>query len=330
MTDLDVLDCDGSAAAAAPAAIPRDLEGTYVAANRYGFLERAGGLVRYAEWNVPGTVRGTVVVLPGRGEFIEKYATEIVGELLGRGFSVMAMDWRGQGLSDRPLADRNKAHIDNFATYIADLRLFLDKVVSPLATKPVVALCHSMGAHIALRTMAEYGPGPLAAAVLVSPMTALRREAMLRSILMLMPEFPAIEERYLFGTGPFLAYAGQFHSNFVTHDERRYRFTDQWFAADPRLAVGGPTVGWARQAIRSMTAVLAPDYIERIELPVLLLSAGEDRLIDPRDHAALMARLKLGECLTIAEARHEIMMEIDPIRARFWQAFDRLAKGVTG
>src|SRR5262245_3852458 len=179
MTDLDVLDFDGPATAAAPTAIPPDLAGTYVAANRYGFLERAGGLVRYAEWNVPGTVRGTVVVLPGRGEFIEKYATEIVGELLGRGYSVMAMDWRGQGLSDRPLADRNKAHIDSFATYIADLQLFLDKVVSPLATRPVVALCHSMGAHIALRTVAQNGPGPLSAAVLVSPMTALRRVAAL-------------------------------------------------------------------------------------------------------------------------------------------------------
>jgi len=63
-------------------------------------------------------------------------------------------------------------------------------------------------------------------------------------------------------------------------------------------------------------------------VPLLLLSAGGDRLVDPHGHAALAARLKRGEHLTIAEARHEIMMEIDPIRARFWQAFDRLAKGV--
>ena len=314
--------------AAAPAAVPGDVAGTYVAASRYGFLERAGGRLRYALWNVPGTARGTVVVLPGRGEFIEKYASEIVAELLGRGYAVMAMDWRGQGLSDRLLADRNKGHIDSFATYIADQHLFLDKVVAPLAARPVLVLCHSMGGHITMRTLAENGPGPLSGGVLVSPMTALRREAMLRSVLMLMPEFPAFEERYLFGTGPFVTYAREFHSNFVTHDERRYRLTDEWFAADPRLALGGPTVGWTRQAIRSMTAALAPGYLERIEVPLLLLSAGGDRLVDPHGHAALAARLKRGEHLAIAEARHEIMMEIDPIRARFWQAFDRLAKGV--
>jgi lysophospholipase len=203
-------------------------------------------------------------------------------------------------------------------------------VVVPVAPRPVLALCHSMGAHIAMRALAENGSGPFAAGLLVSPMTGLRREAMLRSVLMLMPEVPAVEERYLFGTGPFLVLAREFHSNFVTHDERRYRFTEDWFAADPRLALGGPTIGWARQAVRSMTAVLAPGYLERIELPLLLLSAGEDRLIDPKTHGPVAARLRRGEHLDIAEARHEIIMETDDIRAGFWQAFDRLAKTATG
>jgi lysophospholipase len=135
---------------AAPAGVPPNLAATYVPADRYGFFERAGARLRYTCWNVPGTARGTVVVLTGRGEFIDKYATEVVGELLGRGYAVISMDWRGQGLSDRPLADRNKGHIDNFATYIDDLRLFLDKIVAPSAPRPILALCHSMGAHIVL------------------------------------------------------------------------------------------------------------------------------------------------------------------------------------
>ena len=315
---------------AAPAAVPAELAETYVPADRYGFLQAVGARLRYACWNVPGTPRGSVVVLTGRGEFIEKYATELVGELLGRGYCVFAVDWRGQGLSDRPLADRNKGHIDNFTTYMADLQLFLEKVVGPSAPRPVIALCHSMGAHIAMRVMAENGSGPISAGVLVSPMTALRREAMLRSVLMLMPEVPAVEERYLFGTGPFVLLARQFNANFVTHDERRYRFTDQWFTADPRLALGGPTLGWGRQAVRSMTAAVAPGYLERIELPLVLITAGQDPLIDSRSHDPVAARLKHGEHFTIAGAKHEVMMETDDLRALFWEAFDRLAKGVLG
>jgi lysophospholipase len=315
---------------AAPAGIPSNLAAVYRPADRYGFLERAGARLRYACWNVGGAARGTVVVLTGRGEFIEKYATEVVGELLERRYAVVAMDWRGQGLSDRPLADRGKGHIDSFATYMADVRLLLEKLVTPSAARPVLAICHSMGSHILMRELAENGAGPLSAALLVSPMTALRREAMLRSILMLVPEVPAVEERYLFGTGPFVIFARQFASNIVTHDERRYRFTDDWFTADPRLSLGGPTLGWARQAVRSMTAALAPGYLERIDLPLLLVTAGEDSLIDPKSHAPVAARLRHGEHVVIAGARHEIMMETDDIRARFWEAFDRLAKGVLG
>ncbi|CAN5810028.1 alpha/beta hydrolase [soil metagenome] len=316
--------------AAAPASVPTELAATYVPADRYGFLAGAGARLRFACWNVRGTASGSVVLLTGRGEFIEKYATEVVGELLARGYRVFALDWRGQGLSDRALADRGKGHIDNFSTYIADLQLFLDEVVIPAAPSPVVALCHSMGAHIMMRALAENGPRPFAAGVLVSPMTALKREAMLRSVLMVMPELPVIEERYLFGTGPFVLLAREFNANFVTHDERRYLFTEQWFGADPRLALGGPTLGWARQAARSMTVANTAGYLERIDLPLLLISAGEDLLIESRSHDPVAARLRHGEHFTIAGAKHEVMMETDNRRALFWEAFDRLAKGVFG
>ena len=247
-----------------------------------------------------------------------------------RGYAVLAHDWRGQGLSDRPLADRGKGHIDNFATYVADLQLFLDAVVAPEAPRPILVLSHSMGAHITLRALAEHGSGPLSAGVFVSPMTGLKREALLRSVLPLMPEVPAVDERYLFGTGPFVRLADEFNSNVVTHDERRYRFTEQWFNADPRLAVGGPTLGWARQAARSMTACLAPGYLERIELPLVMISAGQDPLVDPLSHAPVTARLRHGQLFTVADAKHEVMMETDDYRALFWEAFDRLARGVLG
>src|SRR5215475_3089350 len=295
---------------AKPTGVPADLA-TYRPANRYGFLEGAGGRQRYACWNASGTgrPRGTILLLTGRGEFIEKYATEVIGELLGRGFAVAALDWRGQGLSDRPLADQEKGHIDNFTTYMADLRLFIEQVVLPQAARPVLALCHSMGGHILLRHLAEYGAGPLSAALIVSPMTALQRETFLRSFLMLTPEIAPIEQRYLFGTGPFIFLAREFASNYVTHDERRYRWTEAWFKADPRLSLGGPTIGWARQAARSMTASLAPGYLERIDLPLLLMSAGEDQLIDISSHAPVVARLKHGEHVIVPGAKHEIMME---------------------
>jgi lysophospholipase len=316
---------------AAPAGIPPQLAAEHRPADRYGFMDAAGGRVRVASWNAPagrGTARRTAVVLGGRGEFIEKYASEVAGELLDRGFAVQAMDWRGQGLSDRLLPDRSKGHIDDFATYVADLKLFFEGIVAPAASGPTICICHSMGAHILLRYLGEQGSGPLAAALLTAPMSGLKREALLKAALFLMPNRPAVEQRYLYGSGPFTLTNRSFAINRLTHDERRFHFTDQWFAADPRLSLGGPTVGWARQAVRSMFLTAQPGFLERIAVPVTVVSAGEDRLVEPRTHVAMVKRLEAGELVVLQDARHEVMMEIEPIRARFWDAFDRLAKRI--
>ncbi len=311
---------------AAPAKIPSDLKGTYRPADRYDFLQSGATRLRYAWWNALGPARGTVLILPGRLEFIEKYAIEVVGELLSRGFAVVAFDWRGQGLSDRPLPDRDKGHIDRFETYLADLRLFLDTIVAPDMPKPLLALCHSMGGHLFLRSLALHGSVPFAAGVTIAPMTGLKRETLLRNVLRLTPPLRAVERRYLYGTGPFNPAKFPFEGNVLTHDERRFRFTEEWFAVDPRLSLGGPTIGWCRQALRSMAVAQAPGVLEDIDLPVLVVSAGQDDLVDSASHGPVAARLRHGELLTIDGARHEVLMETDDIRAQFWDAFDRLAK----
>ena len=79
-----------------------------------------------------------------------------------------------------------------------------------------------------------------------------------------------------------------------------------------------------------MAAEMAPGYLERIELPLTLISAGQDPLIDSRHHAEVAKHLRHAEHVTIEGAKHEVMMETDALRALFWQAFDRLAKGVPG
>jgi lysophospholipase len=315
---------------AAPAAVPTELASTYRPADGYAFLQSGATRLRYTWWDAPAAPRGTVLLLPGRVEFIEKYATEVVGELLGRGFAVVGFDWRGQGLSDRPLADHDKGHIDRFETYLSDLRLLLDTVVAPEAPRPILALCHSMGGHLFLRSLALHGSAPFAAGVMTAPMTRLSQEALLRNVLRLTPPLRMIEQRYLYGTGPFNSIDQPFDGNVLTRDERRFRFTAQWFAADPRLSLGGPTIGWCRQAIRSMAAGLAPGVLERIDLPLLVVSAGKDTLVDPASHSPVVARLRHGELVTIADSRHEVMMETDAVRAAFWNAFDRLVKMALG
>ncbi|HJW77129.1 MAG TPA: alpha/beta hydrolase, partial [Beijerinckiaceae bacterium] len=115
--------------------------------------------------------RGTVCILQGRAEFIEKYF-ETITELRRRGFAVVAFDWRGQGLSGRALAERAKGYVRSFDQYGRDLEAIRANVLEPYMPKPHFALGHSMGGAIALAE-ARVGRLPFARLVATSPMLAL-------------------------------------------------------------------------------------------------------------------------------------------------------------
>ena len=93
--------------------------------------------------------RGTVAVLGGRGEFIEKYF-EVAG-ICCRGTSRWrAMDWRGQGGSERPLRNARKGHVDDFSLFERDLEASSRRCLTPHCPRPWFGLCHSMGAAVLL------------------------------------------------------------------------------------------------------------------------------------------------------------------------------------
>ena len=99
-----------------------------------------GAPLRFARWEATrGPRRGTVCVMSGRGEFIEKYF-EVIAELRRRGFAVAIFDWRGQGGSYRALADKSRGHIASFQVHDRDLVRFMKEIVLPDCPPPYVAL----------------------------------------------------------------------------------------------------------------------------------------------------------------------------------------------
>src|ERR1700678_2606164 len=124
--------------------------------------------LRAARWAPRGRARGTVALLTGRTEFIEKYF-ETIGDLLDRDFAVAVLDWRGQGGSARQLKNPRKGHIDDFALYERDLNAFVAAALEPHCPRPWFGLCHSMGAAIMLG-IAHAGRCPFERLVLSSPM----------------------------------------------------------------------------------------------------------------------------------------------------------------
>jgi len=284
-------------------------------------------LLRAVRWVPEGEPLGTVAICAGRTEFIEKYF-EVAGELLARGFVVFALDWRGQGLSDRDLRDSRKGHVDDFAFYERDLDALHQQVVQFLCPQPWFALGHSMGAAILL-SYARAGRSPFARLVLSAPMIdiyGLRFPRLLRAL---------AEGLDMVGLGTAFVPGGSrtgvqerpFEGNVLTSDPARFARTANILKAAPQLGLGDPTVGWLNSAFRLMDEFSDAEYPRRIFTPTLVFGAGEDRVVSLPALERFATRLKVGRLIMIPESRHEILMERDHIRAQFWAAFDAFIPG---
>ncbi|MDE2404498.1 MAG: alpha/beta hydrolase [Sphingomonadales bacterium] len=267
--------------------------------------------------------RGALLFLPGRGDCYEKYL-ETLGQWQAAGWDVTALDWRGQAGSGRAGLDALTGHVDDFAVWVADLAAFWRewRAGSP---GPHVLVAHSMGGHLALRAVAEGAVDPRAL-VLSAPMLGLHGLGLPTRVLgrfaRIMaalgdPRRPAWRD----SEKPGAHFATRMR--LLTHDAARYADEDFWRAARPELAMGPASWGWVRAALDSIARLDAPGVLEAVTIPVLLLGTRCDRLVRYRAIARAAARLPHGELLTFGrECRHEVLREVDPVRARALQAID--------
>lgn len=292
------------------------------------FIESRGGRkIRTAIWDAApdpakGT-RGVCVLLSGQTEFLEKYQ-EVAGELCSRGFTVASLDWRGQGGSDRLLPDPLKAHVGDFSDYDADLAAFMDAVVAPLTKTPPLVLAHSMGGHILMRALHDR-PGLFRAAVTTAPMM----RALTRGYPRMIARGACLLENLLGQSGAWVWGMADrdplkltFEQNLVTSDRARYARNTAYVEQQNDIRLAGPTWGWLEAAYRSMEREMSRGFPEAIQTPVLIVGAGRDRIVDTSAAREFASRLPKGEYLEIEDAEHEILMESDAIRARFWKEFD--------
>lgn len=283
-------------------------------------IETADGAHLRAALFPAENARGTVILMAGRSEFIEKYF-EVINDLRARGLSVATMDWRGQGLSSRMLPVTEKGHINDFNTYKSDLRNFVENIVKPRLSGPYILMTHSMGGLPALLLLAE-GYDLFSRAVLCAPMS----------------QFAVSRARELMGRYMSKAavalgwsrvsvlgvkeYSLEFEGNRLTSDKLHHDRFRELQAAAPNACVFAPTYGWLHAAIKAIDEIHAPGALDAIKTPVLIISAEHDDLVDTDDHRALADAYPQIEQITIEGALHEILMERAEFRDQYWKAFD--------
>lgn len=280
--------------------------------------------LRYATFpKGPGASRGTICLVGGRTEFIEKYF-ETIADFQKRGFAVATFDWRGQGGSQRLIGNKKLGYVRRFDDYWEDLRAFHSGILLPDCPAPYYLVGHSMGGLVSLyagirdRMMFER-------IFLSSPMVALDGQPLaMAGMARLAGTLANIGLARLpvgrKGDGP--ATQQRFAGNLVTSDINRFNRAIDVLKARPDLELGAPTFRWVASAFQAMAGAATDAFPGAVRIPVLMLAAARDEIVSTSAIETLGLRMRTGRHVMIAGGRHELFMENESIRGQVFAAFD--------
>ncbi|MCR9108650.1 alpha/beta hydrolase [Marivita sp. XM-24bin2] len=251
--------------------------------------------------------KGTVFILPGRTEYVEKYGRN-AADFVRAGFDVVSVDWRGQGMADRLCANIMVGHVERFLDFQKDwsaVRSFANKRGVP---KPWYMVAHSMGGCIGLRALMS--GTDMTAVMFTGPMWGIEMAAYLRPVAWLVPRLAG-----LFGQGHRLApgtsiksypASEPFEDNLLTSDPDMYAYMRRHVEAEPQFGLGGPSLTWLRSALEECDALA---QMPSPAIPALCFVGSNERIVDTGRIRDRMKYWKGGKLLLVDGAEHEVLME---------------------
>lgn len=258
-----------------------------------------------------------IVLLPGRVETYLKYKT-LIATMAHHGYSVLAIDHRGQGLSQRELKDTHKGHISSFQLYAQDAHAILSNSQLFQASKQKLLLSHSMGGAIAV-DLASHFDCQFDAIALNAPMLGINTNGIPKKLawwlarIINISRYFLTEPAYFPGQGRYQPTA--FADNELTHDQARF---EQWQVMLQReaLQLGGVTTQWLYESLNYIKQL--PQTADAISSPILLLQAELESVVDNQGQDDWLAMRRAQQLpykkVLMPNAKHEILMEVDEIR----------------
>jgi len=259
---------------------------------------------------------GTVLLFPGRTEYVEKYG-RAARHFAARGLATLAVDWRGQGLADRLTGDAMSGHVLHFTDYQRDVAAMIAAARALDLPRPWHLLAHSMGGCIGLRAAME---GLDVASVAFSgPMWGIRMGAGLRPFAWSLAwGLRNLGLGHVYApstTGEHYVLNEPFGTNKLTNDREMWDYMARQLAAHPELGIGGPSLRWLHEALRETRALARRPSPA---LPCLTLLGSDEDIVDtPRIHDR-MARWPGGRLEIVRGGRHETLMDTPAVQARLF------------
>ena len=282
------------------------------------WLMAADGVrLRVGLWTHDGA-QGTVLLLPGRTEYVEKYG-RAAADLRSRGFATLVIDWRGQGLADRALDDAMSGHVADFAEYQLDFDEMVGFARAQGLPEPYYLMAHSMGGCIGLRALMR--GAPVKAAAFSAPMWGILIAAWMRPMAIALTtasRWFKFDDRYAPGTGAkSYVLTAPFTGNSLTTDAEMWDYMRRQAQAHPELGLGGPSLGWLKAALTECHAL---SLLPCPAIPTLTALGTLEKIVDTAPIHARMAAWQGGSLDLYAGAEHEVLMERLAARTRFFDS----------
>ena len=253
--------------------------------------------------------RKLMILVNGRAENILKWS-EPAYDFYHQGYDVLLFDHRGQGYSTHLLKDSEKGYLDEFRFYVDDMAKIIEKVTALFNYSTQYLLAHSMGALIATYYLANCDHR-INKAVLSSPFYGIPLKHPIRDELIIaLMNMLGQGERYVFGKGPYQ----QVHleDNELSFCKTRMKWMNRVNRKNPAIHLGGPTFRWVHLCLNAIKRL--PKVIPKIEIPILILQAEKEKIVDNNNLEKLIALFPHVESMLVPQAKHEILFEKDNVR----------------
>jgi acylglycerol lipase len=246
------------------------------------------GLMLFTQCWLPQEPKAIVVLSHGYAEHAGRYA-RVAEYLVRHDYAVYALDHRGHGRSEG-----ERANITVFRAYINDLKDYLEKIRQQHPTLRRFLLGHSVGGLIALQTVLEHAEkvdGVVLTGAYLKDATGTPGYLVALSKVV-GTLFPRLDIQAL-------------NANDLSRDPE----VVQAYRQDPLVYHGKVKARMGAEMLAAGPYVL--DHAQSIDLPVLLMHGGEDRIADPEGARTLYACIgSKDKALKIYDGLyHEILNE---------------------
>ena len=275
-----------------------------------GYVTAEDGAEIYYEQYLLEDAKQHVVILHGFTETSQKYK-EVIYYFMQAGYSVSIIDHRGHGLSEREVEDASMVHIEDFDTYVSDLKVFMDEIVMPsVANGDVFLYAHSMGGGIGSLFLEQY-PEYFKAAVLNAPMMEIHTGSVPKMVakgIANFMEFIGKDENYILGHGP---YEGIGENHFPTCSQARFTYNETQKAANEAIQLNGGSFAWLDAGFEATEQM--QEEAAQATVPILLFQADEDTYVLPEGHYIFANQAPNTQLIFVEDSQHEIYLSSNEI-----------------